>query len=434
MKVIIILVISFTLPSICLGQSPDTTKVVGGLVRDCEEKINLYLTPTAPDAQKPVDLTKYKQFDLTTNYLRPDWNQWSQGQQGTCTAFAVAFAISIQRNIYNDFVNKQRTLLQYSPSFVFNVAKGNYRDPFRYNCRAGISFIDAYLVVKEKGIARIETCPYSTISDGCRRENYPKANALKEAQSIVIGNFQRPKVGVDVFKTILVSPLYHPICIGVYLSSTYDTAAKPENLGAWQSAGVVDQTRAHAMLIVGFEDNKFGKGKGAFKVLDWQGNAHGDKGVIWMSYDLLRDNQIVFDAYIVSHAEEYVDPTTGTVAGDSGAGSIDSTSSAKVSFWLKQGYFTEKGPFHIFAKAVNKRTNRTIFRITDADTDELIRDDLYLSLNSTANANACLNYKGEFYQLRLVEVDKRGNPFNLANPYAAVMKLQRIDSSECESK
>ena len=44
----------------------------------------------------------------------------------------------------------------------------------------------------------------------------------------------------------------------------------------------------HAMLIVGFDDDFAGKGKGALEVMNSQGGRNfGDNGFVWISYDLL---------------------------------------------------------------------------------------------------------------------------------------------------
>lgn len=425
-KLILFFVILFA-PTLSFGQvqtiiPEDTSKFIGGLKRDCEETITLYLAPRGSTNSKNIDLKKYPKWDLTSEYLKTDWNTLVQGTaQGSCTSFAVAFAISIQRNIDNWLLKHRRILIQYSPSFIFNIAKSKYRDPFKSRCDEGISYIDAYLAVKENGLATIQKCPYKKTSDGCWTSYYPTQAAFTDAKNMQIGNFQRPFIKKDIFKTILVDTPFNPICIGVYLSSEYDNACdETKRKGKWINAGQSDGTRMHAMLVVGFDDTK-----NAFKVLDWRGKDYSDNGVIWMDYGLIENRNVVFDAYIVSHSTEYLDPKIGSRTGD--AADVDTTS--KFSFWIKSGYFTKKGILHIACNYTNTVTKKATFKITDENTGELIKDDIFLS---AGGGNTCFTYNEFAYRLTLVEVAKRGSKLNLANPYAAVMRLERIDASECK--
>ena len=400
--------------------SEDTSRFIGGLKKDCDEKIKMYLAPTGSTNSTKIDLSKYRTWDLSKDFLNPNWNELEQGSQGSCTSFAVAFAITIQRNIDNWLLKKSKYLTQYSPSFIFNVAKNKYRDPFKSRCDEGISYIDAYLVVKENGIATLLKCPYQKTRDGCLSYYYPTKAAFTDAKNMQIGNFQRPFLKKDIFKTILVDTPFHPICIGVYLSSEYDKACDDEKRqGKWIQPGQSNGTRMHAMLVVGFDEDK-----SAFKVLDWRGKKFADKGAIWMDYRLIENPNVVFDAYIVSHSTEYLDPKTGARTGY--ATDIDTTS--KFSFWMKSGYFTVKGPLHISCNYTNSNTKKATFKVTDEATGEIVKDDIYLT---AGGGNTCFSYGNEAYKLTLVEIAKRGNKLNISNPYAAVMRLERITKSEC---
>jgi hypothetical protein len=400
----------------------DTSKFIGGLKKDCEETITMYLAPTGSTNSKIIDLKKYPKWDLTTEFLQTNWNTLVQGAQGSCTSFAVAFAISIQRNIDNWLLKRKRTLTQYSPSFIFNIAKSKYRDPFKTRCDEGISYIDAYLAVKENGLATIQKCPYKKTSDGCWDSYYPTQAAFADAKNMQIGNFQRPFIRKDVFKTLLVDTPFNPICIGVYLSSEYDNACdEKERKGRWINPGQSNGTRMHAMLIVGFDDTK-----NAFKVLDWRGKDYSDNGVIWMDYELIKNRDVVFDAYIVSHSTEYLDPKTGSTSRTGFAS--DKDTSSNISFWIKSGYFTIKENLSVSCSYTNSTTQKATFKIQNGITGELIKDDIFIS----AGGNTCFSYKQYTYKLTLVEVAKRGNKLNIKNPYAAVMRLERIDAVECK--
>ncbi|WP_316834486.1 C1 family peptidase [Pedobacter nutrimenti] len=415
--IIILLLGAFnTLGQITDTAKSNTSKFIGGLIRDCDDRITMYLAPAGGTKNKDIDLKKYKQWDLTTQYLSSDWNKYRQGNQGSCTSFAVAFAVSIQRNIDNWLLRRSNKLVQYSPSFIFNIAKSKYRDPFRSACQEGISFIDAYLVVKNDGLSTIQTCPYQTTSDGCHITYYPNKVAYKEAKNMRIGNFQRPFVKKDIFKTLLVDTPFNPICIGVFLSSAYDRACN--NGGKWVEPGVSDGKTAHAMLVVGFDDSR-----NAFKVLDWRGGDSGDKGVIWMDYSLIENPRVVFDAYIVSHSTEYLDPKTGSTTG--AADDIDKV--GKFSFWIKSGYKTEKDILSISCNYLNVNTQRATFKINNVNTGELIKDDLFLKVGGESQ---CFSYNGNNYKFKLVEIGLRGDKRNIFNRYAAVILLEK-NTSNC---
>ncbi|GAB4033802.1 hypothetical protein GCM10028809_36830 [Spirosoma gilvum] len=72
---------------------------------------------------------------------------------------------------------------------------------------------------------------------------------------------------------------------------------------AWQP----DQSKAldfgHALCVVGYDDNMFGKGKGAFKLINSWGIAWGDSGYFWMSYEN-------FGCYTKYGYQAYLPPTT----------------------------------------------------------------------------------------------------------------------------
>lgn len=396
----------------------DTSRFIGGLKRDCEETITLYLAPTGPTNNKKIDLSKYPKWDLTKDFLKSDWNTVVQGNQGSCTSFSVAFAISIQRNIDNWLLKGKRTSTQFSPSFIFNIAKSKYRDPFKSRCDEGISYIDAYLAVKENGLATLQKCPYQKTSDGCQINYYPSNAAFTDAKNMQIGNFQRPFLKKDIFKTLLLDTPFNAICIGVYLSSEYDKACDEKSrLGKWINPGQSNGTRMHAMLIVGYDDQK-----NAFKVLDWRGKDFADNGVIWMDYDLIENRSVVFDAYIVSHSTEYLDPKIGSRTGFMS----DKDMSSQISFWIKSGYFTIKQNLSISCNYTNKENQKATFKVQNGITGELIKDDIFLSKNGSAN----FMYKDETYKLTLIEVAKRGDKLNIKNPNAAVMKLEKISLSE----
>ncbi|WP_415325103.1 C1 family peptidase [Chryseobacterium sp. MMS23-Vi53] len=426
LKFIVCLLLSYNISGqIATNSSEDSFRIIGGMKKDCEEKIIEYLVPASPNNLNENNninlIDRYSKWDLTEDYLTTKWNEIDQGAMGSCTAFAVAYAITIQRNIDNHLLKNHRQLIQYSPSFIFNVAKGKYREPFKSKCDEGISFIDAYLAVKENGLSTIEKSPYKRTIDGCTSTYYPTKAAFIDAKNMQIGNFQRPARLITFFKSLLSTPPFHPICIGVYLSSEYEKALTEKGRkGSWKIPGYSTRTMMHAMLIVGFDDDK-----NAFKVLDWKGKKYGDNGAIWMDYSLIENQNVVFDAYIVSHSTEYLDPKTGIQPGQT----KDFDPTTKFSFWIKSGYEATKGDLHIYCNYTNYKTKKATFKITDEKTGELVKDDIFLT---AGGESMCFTHKDSTYKLTLVEIAKRGNILNAKSLYAAVVRIEKISAVDCK--
>lgn len=381
----------------------------GGLRKDCESDILMYLAPKGYETEKSTNLLLYPSWDLTRKYLRRDWTSLLQGKQGSCTSFAIAFAVTIQRNIDNFLLSNRTDLVQYSPAFIFNVAKNKYPDPFKSNCREGISFIDAFLVVRDQGISSLTAFPYNGSDNGCI--SAVNSSALTDAAKTKIAIFQRPFRTVENFKRILVDTPFYPICIGVFLNNEYDNAMVL-NQGRWINPGISTGKRMHALLVVGFDESKH-----AFKVMDWQGKNKGDSGFLWMDYSLISNEHVVFDAYICSHQTEYIDYRIGSrtsyqmneysdIPYSVNKSDLNSDfKNDKISFWIKAGYYTYKNVFKVYCSYVSDEKNRATFRISNKATGEIIKDDVIIR----EGGNACFAYEGVEYKLSLVEIANRGS-------------------------
>jgi hypothetical protein len=284
------------------------------------------------------------------------------------------------------------------------MAKANYSEPFKSNCQDGISYIDAFLIVRDKGVPQLNLYPYTPSSKGCSENPKPTKTAYSDAVKTKIAIFQRPVRNIDNFKRILVDTPFYPICIGTVLSSEYDHAV--ENGGMWKAKGISTGKRLHAMLIVGFNNKK-----NAFKVMDWQGDKYGDKGFIWLDYSLIDNPNVVFDAYICSHQTEYLDYRIGSRTGS--ATEEDTSQSAipnsvfvndQVQFWIKSGYYTQKDRFKITCLFVGDGVNKATFRVEDNKTNLLVKDNIMISEGSSK----CFDYEGVTYKLKLLEIANRG--------------------------
>jgi len=422
-------VVSMSISIAGLGQDLKDNSGVGGLKAPCDSsEVLMYLAPTGPDAGKLIDLKKWSRWDLSEKFLAKDWNVIAQGRQGSCTSFAVSNAISIERSIDAFLLGKSNEVYKLSPSFIFNIAKGKYAEPYRSNCSEGITFIDAFLGARDKGVASIGKYPYKPIATGCSFSVIDPI-VIKEAEKMKIVNFQRPYISTDNFKRLLLDTPFYPICIGVYLNKEYEDARDFYH-GRWTKKGIPSLKVMHAMLIVGFDD-----AINSFKVLAWQGATKGDAGFMWISYPLIEDREVVFDAYICNHNSTIIDPQVGARAG----AEMDETKDRpeilaairsnsifindSISFWIKSGYYSNKDKFKISCNYVSSEKKRAAFRINNVENGVLIKDDIYLSVGTSY----CFQDGGRNYKMKLVEIAGRGkNIFKKA----AVIIFTR--NSSCE--
>lgn len=405
----------------------DSIPFSGGLVEDCDDKVNLFVSLTGASSISSVDFKKIPEADLTKRYLHPKAFEIVQGDQGSCTSFAIAFAASIQYNydMMWKVSNPSKKMVRFSPQYIFNIAKNKYADAFRKNCESGISYIDGLLAVRDFGFIGIEEYNYVPDKDGCVITKYPISKTLEEGKKLRIANFQRPNRKIDNFKSILVDSPAHAICIAVKLPLDYNdilTSSNPSLRGRWIDPGVSNGRTAHAMLVVGYSDKK-----NAFKVMDWKGREYGDSGFVWMDYKLIENPDVVFDAYQLPHGRDFLSASDGSKTGDAG---IFGKATEFEEAWVKKGYFLELDKFRIDCDYTDFKSQKAKFSISEINTNLSIKNDIFLS---GIGSNLCFTFEDTIYSFILVNVSKQGNKLNTVNPYAAVVRLTKSDSSDCRT-
>lgn len=225
----------------------------------------------------------------------------SQGQYGTCTAWAAAYsayttAYAMQIGLTN---RNLITALSFCPYYVYNKANGDN------SCSEGTTLETALTYMIESGVKRF----YMPVI-GCGTKITPdldadaSKNKIKDAfilydvttypadnSAASVSRFllNKPKADISKIKAALASG--KPVVFGGYVASSFMNVSGTD---VWRASSdekanpgqaVIDNTgmhQQHAMCIIGYDDNKYG---GAFEIINSWSELWGNEGYIWVPYD-----------------------------------------------------------------------------------------------------------------------------------------------------
>jgi hypothetical protein len=220
-------------------------------------------------------------------------NVLNQGSQGSCTAFAVAEALSIRENYTNKCLRTSSiSQILYSPTYLWV----NQERAINDNCKIkGISYSEAFSCIFNDKIVYWSIYPYPLDDNNLCHSTCPPEIKKKKIDNRKFA-YQDVILDTTSFKNLLKRGF--PICIATDLDLNFYEALHNRNEnGRWVKKGVKTGEQ-HAMVIVDYDDDIR-----CFKVLDSHGKDVGDKGFIWLSYDLVNRNLdlgAVYGCYIVS--------------------------------------------------------------------------------------------------------------------------------------
>lgn len=220
----------------------------------------------------------------------------NQGDYMTCAAWSSAYHFRTiieakQRGITNQAdIDK----LVYSPTWVYEILKPEGDD----SCGEGLATARSLLVFKELGVPSYATLPFSCLA-GDQKVRFAKLDPMMaEAQKARIRDLQilfLAKEGVDpqekirAIKKVLAEG--YPVLVSHTLYDSFHGAKD-----VWRTlpaeATASDRHGSHAMVIVGYDDDKHG---GAFRYLNSWGPDWGDGGFIWVPYTTTGD--LCYGAY-----------------------------------------------------------------------------------------------------------------------------------------
>ncbi|MFZ1688387.1 MAG: C1 family peptidase, partial [Flavobacteriales bacterium] len=218
----------------------------------------------------------------------------NQGQQGSCVAWASAYAArSIVNNQATGAAPTQQTA--FSPSFTYNSIKIE-----NSGCQ-GSYILRAMDDMLKRGAAPFSAFAYN--DQDCNRD--PGAQAEQIAQRYKIKGYQRlsksddPESPVDMVAMKQYLSQGSPVVIGMMVGGTF----MQEMAGQDVWLPTQDDTRmagfgGHAMCVIGYDDYKLGANNGgAFQIMNSWGTEWGRNGLAWVPYDAF--NYFAKEAYAV---------------------------------------------------------------------------------------------------------------------------------------
>jgi C1A family cysteine protease len=199
----------------------------------------------------------------------------NQGQQGSCVAWASAYAA---RTIVQAQATKQDpNSTAFSPSFLYNQIKIDNSD-----CQG------SYIFRAMENMLQGGALPFSRFGytdQNCSKQ--PSPEEKQQAQQFRIKGFQRLSLNGDDQRTDMVAMKQQlsqgsPVVIGMMVGGSF--MQEMEGRDTWvprQSDYQRSGFGGHAMCVIGYDDYKEG---GAFQIMNSWGPEWGDQGIAWVRY------------------------------------------------------------------------------------------------------------------------------------------------------
>lgn len=210
----------------------------------------------------------------------------NQGSYMTCAAWSSAYHFRTiieakQQGITDRAIIDQMT---YSPTWVYEILK----DTLDQSCSGGLTTARSLLVFKELGVPSYKTLPFQCLS-GDQASRFAQLDPLMlEAAEAKIRDLQilyLAKEGIDTAEKIRaikkVLAEGYPVLISHTLYDSFHSGGEVWNTLPGEDEAS-DSHGSHAMVIVGYDDEKYG---GAFRYLNSWGPEWGDGGFIWVPYE-----------------------------------------------------------------------------------------------------------------------------------------------------
>lgn len=215
----------------------------------------------------------FKELPSSFSLLKYCPTPQSQGQYGTCTSWATAYAFrTILDAIRYDWTEKAKiTQEAYSPLFIY----AQIKSPYDSECHQGSHISEAMKRLRDVGAVKKYSfdvmCASSVSSSLMSSASINKISSF--SCLVAYGQHVMEPVKVSLIKKALSEK--QPVVIAMHVYPSFHNA---KDLWDGNTAGL---SGYHAMCVVGYDDNKYG---GAFLIQNSWGERWGNGGYIWVKY------------------------------------------------------------------------------------------------------------------------------------------------------
>lgn len=206
-----------------------------------------------------------------------------QGQYGTCVAWAVGYNCKTVINgiekgySASDLASPNK---QFSPKDLFTAIEDNLKGQ---DC-GGSNFEDALNILQNRGIATLQTVPYTSLGN-CSKSGLDPSWA-QEAAANKISYWRKVEGSANAIKKNISQNI--PVIFGAKLADNFMSHNSDIVISSATSYDQVGQHAYHAMIISGYDDSK--GPNGAFRVVNSWGGQWGASGHCWVDYNFSSTN------------------------------------------------------------------------------------------------------------------------------------------------
>ena len=200
----------------------------------------------------------------------------SQGQTATCVGYAVAYGLlTTQQNVLMGITNENMKYFRaMDPNFVYSLIKSN-TDNW---CQEGSSMFDAIGVLINSGCKPMFFDPWLECNSTTSISEFAMtAASIYSVNDAFVFDMKRADI-IDLMKSALNDKRL--VAIGAQLTESFKSGQTVQ-YGSWFPSSGESVKGGHAMVIIGYDDNKNG---GSFEVMNSWGPSFGDNGFVWIKY------------------------------------------------------------------------------------------------------------------------------------------------------
>lgn len=279
----------FSISSIAQAESEHPT----GLIWDDWDSLDNVLTNSSA-------VTLPSAVDNTLSFPSPG----DQGSQGSCTAWAVGYALKSGAEIAKRGWSRTSTAHHFSPAYIYNQRISG--------CDSGMTISSALRKVVNQGVCSLNYFPYDD------SDYTTNPTDLQEAAAAMYEGGAWYKL-IDVYSMKLCIANNNGVVIGVKVYPDFDDLSETNQIYDDASG---NSRGAHAICLIGYDDSK-----NAFKFINSWGTDWGIDGYGWISYDLVDSSDVNGHGagrgftLIIPSTDDYI---LGDVNGDGTVSAVDS--------------------------------------------------------------------------------------------------------------